>query len=411
MHKLIPTSFNALVRKTKIRKGLEMIDKIGCCALRSALPPFLFDFARLLDFKVERHPDTSSRIARQRAASRAEPMLSETSNTIRRFPVYSAQIMKILFVWDFDWTVINCNSDEYVPAQFLGHDATSNGFRDLIRTAEEQTKAKAESNHDNDGDGADAIDWDWHKIVEIMVGRAMQEGNGGAGATPDDILAAAAKMPYLDQIKAAIVEISQQGQTGQMILSDGNTLFIEAYLKANGMEGCFNEGIMTNIGEFVSIGEEGKPALRVTHQSAKYGGHDCARCARSPNLCKTQALNDKLGQLGDNAPERIVYVGDGANDACPALNILREGDVLLARGGVKRLEANGRSGAETDEEAKDRKECSAGKGGKFGIMSALKHAEREEGGGGKIPECSVMEWTTGKELRDLIREIIFGDNS
>ena len=315
--------------------------------------------------------------------------------------------MKILFVWDFDWTVINCNSDEYVPAQFLGHDATSDGFRDLIRTAEEQTKAKAESNHDNDGD-EDAIDWDWHKIVEIMVGRAMNEGTG---ASPDDILAAAAKMPCLDQIKAAIVEISQQDQTGQMILSDGNTLFIEAYLKANGMEDCFNEGIMTNIGKFVSVGEEGKPALRVTHQSAKYGGHSCARCARSPNLCKTQALNDKLSQLGDNAPEMIVYVGDGANDACPALNILRQGDVLLARGGVKRLEANDRNGAETDEEAKDRKECSAGKGGKFGIISALEHAEKEEAGEKKTPKCRVMEWTSGKELRDFIREIIFGDNS
>ena len=310
--------------------------------------------------------------------------------------------MKILFVWDFDWTVINCNSDEYVPAQFCGHDATSNGFRDLIRTAEEQTKAKAENN--NDG-VEDTIDWDWHKIVEIMVGRAMNEG---AGSSPDDILAAAAKMPYLDQIKAAIVEISQQGQTGQMILSDGNTLFIEAYLKANGMEGCFNEGIMTNVGEFVSIGEDAKPALRVTHQSAKYGGHSCARCARSPNLCKTQALNDKLGQMGDDAPEKIVYVGDGANDACPALNILREGDVLLARGGVKRLEANDRSGAETDEEAKDRKECSTGKGGKFGIMAALKHAEKEEAGE-KTPKCRVMEWTSGKELRDFIREIICGD--
>lgn len=309
--------------------------------------------------------------------------------------------MKILFVWDFDWTVINCNSDEYVPAQFLGHDATSNGFRDLIRTAEEQTRAKAESNKNDD---VDVIDWDWHKIVEIMVGRAMNEG---AGATPDDILAAAAKMPYLDEIKAAIVDISQQEQMGQMILSDGNTLFIEAYLRANNMEECFSEGIMTNIGKFVSIGEEGKPALKVTHQSAKYGGHSCARCARSPNLCKTQALSDKLGQLGDEAPEKIVYVGDGANDACPALNVLREGDVLLARGGTKRSEANDRYGAETDDEAKDRTECS--KGGTFGIVSALKHAEKEEGGG-KILKCRVMKWTTGKELRDFIKEIIGGDN-
>ena len=85
--------------------------------------------------------------------------------------------------------------------------------------------------------------------------------------------------------------------------------------------------------------------------------------------------------------------------------------MLLARGGTKRSEANVRSGAETDEEAKDRKSETKG-GGSFGIMSALKHAaeKKEEGGlGGKIPKCRVMEWATGMELRDLIREIIGGD--
>jgi pyridoxal phosphate phosphatase PHOSPHO2 len=301
--------------------------------------------------------------------------------------------MKILFVWDFDWTVINCNSDEYVPAQFLGHDATSHGFRDLIRTAEQQAKS---AQHDD----PDAVDWDWHKCVEIMVGRAMNEGTG---ATFEDILAAAAKMPFLDQIKTAVVEVSEQDETGQMILSDGNTLFINAFLKANDMEACFNEGIMTNVGEFVV--DEAKPALKVTHQSAKYGGHSCVQCHRSPNLCKTQALNDKLGQL-DNAPEKIVYVGDGANDSCPALNVLRESDALLARGGIKRSEANDRCGAETDEEAKDKN--GDRQGGTFGIMAALKHAEKKEGGG-KTPKCRVMEWSSGRELRDFIRKEIISD--
>ena len=182
--------------------------------------------------------------------------------------------MHTLFVFDFDWTVVNCNSDEYVPAQVLGHDAASDGFRDLIRKS---------------GTSNDEVDLDWHKCVEIMVGRAMNEGGG---ATPGDVLAAAARMPFLDQVKMAITEISEKGErTGQMILSDGNTLFIEAFLQANDMEKCFDEGIMTNIGEFVTSSEEegGKPALKVTHQSAKYGGHNCPRCARSPNLCKTSS--------------------------------------------------------------------------------------------------------------------------
>ncbi len=308
---------------------------------------------------------------------------------ISQLLVLPAMKVLFLFVWDFDWTVVNCNSDEYVPAQFLGQDATSDGFRDLIR---------------KNGTNNDAVDWDWHKCVEIMVGRAMNDEGGGA--TPDDILAAAARMPFLDQVQLAIAEISEKGdQMGQMILSDGNTLFIQAFLKANDMEKCFDEGIMTNIGEFVAPGEDGgKPALKVTHQSAKYGGHNCPRCARSPNLCKTQALRDKLSQMGD-IPAKIVYVGDGANDACPAINVLRECDVLLARGGVKRSEANGRSGAETDEETRDKREESKS-GTSFGILSALEEAKVD---GKKIPKCHVSEWRTGAELRSLIRDVISGE--
>ena len=292
---------------------------------------------------------------------------------------------KVLFVWDFDYTVVNCNSDEYVPAQFLGHAATSDGFRDLIR-----------QNGTND-----AGDWDWHKCVEIMVGRAMNADEGGA--TPDDILAAAARMPYLDQVQLAIGEISEKGgeHVGQMILSDGNTLFIQAFLQANGMQKCFNEGTMTNIGEFVTSEEE-KPALKVTHQSAKYGGHKCPRCASSPNLCKTQALEDMLGQMDGRVPARIVYVGDGANDACPALNVLRECDILLARRGVKRSEANGRSGAETDEEARDEREESKS-GTSFGILPALEKAKVDDE---QIPKCHVAEWSSGADLRSLIGDVI-----
>jgi len=216
---------------------------------------------------------------------------------------------------------------------------------------------------------------DWHKCVERMVTLAMMverdndnETNGGGGAATQDVLDAAARMPYLTEVGEAIVsdigtfnanrnsggggsnssnnkknnneegeeeEGEEEGEddkriVGQMILSDGNTLFISAFLEANGMDRSFDEGVMSNIGSFTSTEAEeeacgqqqqqhsdsdsgenndggsgesndgsansAKPAttLRVVHQSAKYGGHKCERCARSPNLCKTQALTDKL---------------------------------------------------------------------------------------------------------------------
>ena len=92
--------------------------------------------------EVERNPDglPATAIATQRRASSQvkRPVQTHSHRSAMpatRFPAYSAQIMKILFVWDFDWTIINCNSDEYVPALFLGHDATSIGFRDFNMSA------------------------------------------------------------------------------------------------------------------------------------------------------------------------------------------------------------------------------------------------------------------------------------
>ena len=293
-------------------------------------------------------------------------------------------LLQTLFVWDFDWTVVNCNSDEYIPAQFLGHAETQNGFRRLIQTA-------IDNNSNNDTDTADI---DWHKCVEKMVARAMVEG----GASVQDVLDAAARMPYLTEVREAIVHDiatfnnkNNNEVVGQMILSDGNTLFISAYLEANGMDRAFDEGIMTNIGSFTtkSDGENessgdskgssngASPTLRVVHQSAKYGGHSCARCARSPNLCKTQALNDKLtNQLEGRRPRQIVYIGDGANDICPALNVLGKDDVLLVREGVKRKEANDRSGPETDDEARDKVEVVGGSGSSSSIVVPLGHYQR-----------------------------------
>ena len=69
-----------------------------------------------------------------------------------------------------------------------------------------------------------------------------------------------------------------------------------------------------------------KDIFSVVHQSTKYGGHSCVKFP--PNLCKTQVLLDILSK--ETQRPRVVYIGDGSNDVCPAINALEEGDVLLA---------------------------------------------------------------------------------
>eukprot|EP00977_Amphora_coffeiformis_P013692 scaffold3648_cov149-Amphora_coffeaeformis.AAC.6 len=268
-----------------------------------------------------------------------------------------------------------------------------------------------------------ATQQDWHACVQAMVGRVMEKPYG---ATPDAIMAAARHMPYLTGVRSALDTIHQcntkegSGDTGQMILSDGNTLFIGAFLDANGLAGHFTHGVISNEGRWVHSkgGRDEKEVerLEVVHQSKRYGGHFCDRCPK--NLCKTQALQHFLDQhfpriigngddgdeTGDrrNGPSRIVYVGDGANDACPALHVLGASDVLMARAGRKRRNANSRAGPETDKEAITEET----EGGAFGILPALRSAQ-EKGETKQSPtKCQVLEWTTGDELKELVAKLI-----
>lgn len=286
-----------------------------------------------------------------------------------------------LFVWDFDWTIIQCNSDEYIPAAFLDSDVVHEGFRTLLQSGK-----------------------DWHASVAAMVDRAMQE----ADATPAQIMDAARKMPYLTPIKDALDAIHAKDDASQIILSDGNTLFIGAFLEAQGLEDHFTR-VVSNTGQWTTKSEEeeepstASPRLTVIHQSQEYGGHDCPWCPT--NLCKTQALRRTLDDLfRDNHDEphrstpRLIYVGDGANDACPAINVLGPNDVLLARIGKKRTCANERHGRISDEEA------GQDEGGVFGLVPTLRR--RSEEPEKKVAKCKVLHWETGAELKALVDRLL-----
>ena len=112
----------------------------------------------------------------------------------------------------------------------------------------------------------------------------------------------------------------------------------------------------------------------------------------------------------ETRPRRIVYIGDGANDACPVLNVLRRpNDVILARKGIKpsHLTNYGRCGPELDHvlehTAAHDGEKSSGASSQFGILPALSKAADEEG---LNPKCQVWEWSTGMELQKFILRLL-----
>ncbi|KAL7438708.1 hypothetical protein ACHAXM_006415 [Skeletonema potamos] len=282
--------------------------------------------------------------------------------------------IETIFIWDFDWTIINCNSDEYVPSEFLGGE-------EVAKRISAEMKAHGSTK--------------WHECVANLINACMLEKT----CSKDDILQKAAEMPFLIDVKQALTDVANSKQCGQAIISDGNDKFIEAYLRKNEMIHFFTHGIETNVGTWEKNHSE--TSFRITYQSLKYGGHECNLCP--PNLCKTQVLTDILNRLSetqnceDIKRPRVVYVGDGHNDACPALQVLNGNDILLARNGKRCPNPNSFSGPQADENHDE-----AASSGTFAILAALEKAEKR----GLVPRCRVCPWNTGKELLSLVNGIL-----
>lgn len=289
-------------------------------------------------------------------------------------------------------------SRRYVPSQFLGDKTTTEKFRDGMK-------------EENFGPTR------WHECVSAVITSCLEETQ----CTEEDLVDAAASMPFLTDVKGALTEINKNKsdkQCGQAIISDGNDLFIGAFLKRNEMEDYFTHGIETNTGswelENESLDTNCSKKLKVKYQSAKFGGHSCTSCP--PNLCKSQALSDIIDRTEQSRP-RIVYVGDGSNDACPALHVLREGDILLARCGKRRRDPNSISGPTADGDSTEGHgehnfhpemhvdEFEAHVAGAFPILSAIRKAKVNYG---IEPRCKVYAWRSGKQLRSLITQILDG---
>uniref|UniRef100_A0A7S0G1S1 Uncharacterized protein n=1 Tax=Rhodosorus marinus TaxID=101924 RepID=A0A7S0G1S1_9RHOD len=105
-----------------------------------------------------------------------------------------------------------------------------------------------------------------------------------------------------------------------MIVSDANIEYINTILKRNGLDDGVFERIVTN----PSFLENDR--LRVKPFDNNNG--TCRRCPQ--NLCKGRVIEELIS--GMEVDGRIVYVGDGGNDLCPALR-LRDVDSVLPRKG------------------------------------------------------------------------------
>ncbi|CAM9123873.1 unnamed protein product [Ectocarpus sp. 6 AP-2014] len=249
----------------------------------------------------------------------------------------------VLIVWDFDWSLVNENSDTWVIKQ-LGQEL----MPEFRRLREEENLG-------------------WTQIMNRQMRSLWKKG-----VSESEIKWSMSRLPVFQRMLDAVC-LAGRGGAQQAVVSDANTVFIEEFLKHHGIRGLFGKGISTNGGVFT---EDGRLDVQPYHTN-QAAPHGCRLCP--PNMCKGSIVEGLLAAPDggeDRAFDRVIYIGDGGGDYCPALR-LRPGDLLLARDG--------------------------GEGGrKFGLRERI---EKEEGG---PMACRVVPWQKGEDVYSAFESELVG---
>lgn len=279
--------------------------------------------------------------------------------------------MRTLCIWDFDWSMVEENSDTWVIDQIGAHDIYT---------------------HLRESQGLP-----WTRLMDATLSAAAAQ----LGATPADVRAAVRALP----VDAGLADWLCGAATARrgmemVIVSDANSVYIAEVLAHHGLTSCVAE-VHTNPAAW----DERTGALRVAPLHA--APHGCHRCPA--NMCKGQVVRDVLARRRavGAAPDAVVYVGDGRGDFCPTVQLLED-------------DALGRAAVLARTEYPDGKSCAL-----WVMLESMLHAPGssdahgggEERGGAERPQLErrrlapgrrVEGWSTPAELVALLQECTAG---
>ncbi|KAJ4717924.1 Inorganic pyrophosphatase [Melia azedarach] len=196
----------------------------------------------------------------------------------------------IVVIFDFDKTIIDCDSDNFVVDELGATDL----FNQLLPTMP------------------------WNSLMDRMMKELHSQGK-----TVEDIKEVLKRIPIHPRIIPAIKSAHALG-CELRILSDANLFFIETILEHLDIKNYFSE-INTNPG-YVDE-QEGRVRIFPYHDFTNCS-HGCNLCP--PNMCKGLIIERIQASLAKEGDKTIIYLGDGSGDYCPSLK-LEEGDYVMPR--------------------------------------------------------------------------------
>ncbi|RUS29017.1 phosphatase phospho-type [Jimgerdemannia flammicorona] len=210
------------------------------------------------------------------------------------------RLPKTLVVFDFDWSMIDVDSDHFI-------------FEKLAKDLREKMDIM-ENN------------MVWTDMVNALLSELPARG-----ITRSDIDQVLTQIPFRPAMVRAL-HLAHSAGADLRILSDANTYTISRILDNHGVRHLFTE-VATNRGywdhndrlwveRYLRLDVDAPHECKTVN--GKTGRRSCA-----PNLCKGKELRRMMNQ---NKYERVVFIGDGANDFCPSCQ-LSSNDVVLCRAG------------------------------------------------------------------------------
>ncbi|KAG7400204.1 putative phosphatase phospho1 [Phytophthora boehmeriae] len=201
-----------------------------------------------------------------------------------------------LVIFDFDQSLINEDSDDFVFRLF---------HPELAKTLDarfEQTKV-------------------WPAVFDDMLQVIAREK---PSVTTEMIWQQLDQIPMQPRMADAIRLAVDQFGADFKVISDGNTFYINGVLQHRGLD-QHSSGVFANPVEFEVL-EDGRKWIRIRPYHAE--NDDPLGCKWCPtNMCKGRIL-DSIRKGKQYA--RVVYVGDGIGDFCPASR-LTANDIVCAR--------------------------------------------------------------------------------
>lgn len=204
-------------------------------------------------------------------------------------------IQKELVVFDFDETIVDCNSDSWVH-----------------QLAKEK---KIPENLEF------YLGQDYFKHVQSVLAFLYSEG-----ITEKDFIQCLSTMPQVVGMIDPLIRTlaSMREKYDIVILSDANSFFISSYLKSLDLDDKIT-AVLTNPARIDDNGQ-----LLIT----EYHIQDYCTIS-SRNLCKGEALRNFIGKMMLDCKtvyNCVNYVGDGENDLCPSSKLSPRDRIFPRRG-------------------------------------------------------------------------------